>query len=49
MGADVFLQAPTDGQVIGVFTALHTVIFPLQRAEVEDIPTPGVTDLTVVP
>lgn len=49
VGADVFLEAPTDGQVIGVFTALHTVIFPLQRAEVEDVPTPGVTDLTVVP
>lgn len=48
MGADFILQPPADRQVIGVFTSLHTVIFPLQRIEVEDISTPGVTDLTVV-
>lgn len=48
VGADTFLQPPTDRQVVGVFTILGTVIFPLQRSEVEHITTPGVTDLTVI-
>lgn len=48
MGADVFLQPPADRQVVGVFTTLDTVIFLLQRSEVEDITAPGVMDLTVV-
>lgn len=48
MGADIFLQPPTDRQVVGVFTILDTVVFPLQRSEVEHITTTGVTDLTVI-
>lgn len=48
MGADFVLQPLADGQVIGVFTTLDTVTLPLQGIEVEDITTPGVTDLTVV-
>lgn len=48
VGADACLQPSADGQVIGVFTILEPVIFPLQRIEVEEITTPGVTDLTLV-
>lgn len=48
VGAYIFLQPPTDRQVVGVFTILDTVIFPLQRSEVEYITTPGVKDLTVI-